>query len=192
MMIKLRHSKSKVKIQKLDTIYFKEVSKKLYLLLLFIHFSFIFLFYAQGVTELAIFNAASVFLYIFVLTLNAKNFLNIAFCLVSLEIFFHAYFCSIFIGDAGFSDALLIVPVLFFLSNHTLPTKLGFLVSITFVYFLLVLNDQFSVPIYNFSEFKLGVFEVLTAMLTLTIDSYIAFKASQAFSKVIGTENEYN
>jgi hypothetical protein len=125
-------------------------------------------------------------LYIFAVWLNAKEHPNIAFSLAIIEVCVHAYLCSNLIGDAGFSDAILYLPMLFFLHPCNLRYKLFFFLTVILLYIHLVFNDQLSIPLYDLNQNLLGVFEVMTSVLLVVIDSYIAFFAY----RIIKMKNE--
>lgn len=165
--------------------YFSVLSQKLYFLFCAMHFLFIPLFYYTGIPELVVLNAFSGCLYLIMIWINSKGRYGIAFSLLTIEVFLHAYFCSIYIGDAGFSDAVMVLPVLFFVSPYRILAKIIFFFSVIAGYILLVINDQLASHIYEFSNVFLGYFEILTAILIVVIDSYIAYYAF----KIIKSQN---
>lgn len=160
-----------------NTTYFSNVASKVYLLFAAIHVLFIPLFWVTSIPEMLGFNVFSVVLYGAVFGLNKKGYHDFAFILCVGEVCAHAFLCAFLIGDAGFSGALLALPVLFFISGHKILTKLLFFAAILLAYFGLVVNEQFTTPMYSFDQSILGYFEVITAMLVVIIDSYIAYYA---------------
>ena len=179
--------------------YFRDITDKVYLLFLAIHFSFIFLFFITGVEELVVFNFVSSLVYIFALYLNNIQKYNIAFALLSLEVIAHAYLCSQYIGDAGFTEALLFLPMLFFIHPVHTRAKFGYFAGIVCVYMALLYNDQFHDPQYILDIFLLRFFNIGTALLVLLISSYIAHviyrailgKEEQLFEENKKLENQY-
>jgi len=167
----------------LDTAYFGNVTTKLYILFMVIHAMFIPLFYFSNVQELFIFNGFSVICYSLVLWLNKRNKIILAFSFATAEIIAHAYLCSILIGDAGFSDAILVLPVIFFVSFYKLSTKIIFFISVILIYLFLIFNEQLTTPVYDFNSTALGYFEILSSILIVVIDSYVAYYAFNTLKK---------
>lgn len=157
--------------------YFQALTSKFYLLFFVIHSSFISFFYFTDLKILAYLNIASALSYVASYGLNRYGFCNAAFLVMTLEVLVHASFCSEFLGDAGFSDALLFLPVLFFINPAKFRTKILYFIVIIISYIALRYNDQFHTPLYEIDEDILKSMAVGTSILIIIIDCYIAYFA---------------
>lgn len=172
-------------MMKLDTethYYFQYLLHKLCILFAGIHFFFAFLFYVTGIQSLVLFNTFSVLLYMVTIFLCTRSRYNLAFILTTCEVIAHAVLCTYLLGDSGFKDALLFLPVLFFVHPTGVRKKLLFFISILLLYVGLSYTEQFGKPVYALHEDVLKSFVVGTSVLIIAIDSYIAYFIHGALS----------
>ena len=173
--------------------HFANLTTKLYLLFLAIHLSFIGLFYIQDVWQLVVFNVFSAFLYVGCLALNRYQFFNTAFLLTSAEVVVHAALCSHFLGNAGFSEAALFLPMLFFIHPASTPRKFVYFACILSAYLVLTYNDQTQSPQYILGVSTMQFLNLSTSLLIITIGSYIAYYTYSTIrtkEEALETENQ--
>ena len=142
-----------------------------------VHFCFIFVFWFTNIPVLAYVNVISCLLYVIIYALYRKNKLGFVFALMTVEVLFHAAMCSEYLGDAGFTEALLFLPLLFFIHPSSLEKKILYFVLIISVYVALRYNDQFHEPLYAIDDVLLKSYALGTSILIIIIDCYIAYFA---------------
>jgi diguanylate cyclase (GGDEF)-like protein len=155
--------------------YFANLSTKLYMLFLVIHTLFIPLFLWRGIPELALFNVMSALLYAGCLWLNRHGHYNLTFVVLVTEVIIHAGLCSLFLGNAGFSQAVLFLPMLYFIHPAPLRYKGWFFAFMVGVYLLLVYHDQVNTPLHPLGPTGMQFFNMSTSFLIIGIGSYIAY-----------------
>ena len=173
--------------------HFANLTTKLYLLFLAIHLSFIGLFYVQDIWQLVVFNFLSALLYVGCLALNRYQFFNTAFLLTSAEVVVHAALCSHFLGNAGFSEAVLFLPMLFFIHPTSTPRKFAYFACILAAYLIFTYNDQTQSPQYILGASTMQFLNLSTSLLIITIGSYIAYYTYSTIrtkEEALETENQ--
>lgn len=171
---------------------FYGLTRKIYLLFLILHFGFALIFAATNLPVLAVTNIVSVFFYYAILWLSAKHYTRWAFALLTVEVIAHAGLCSILLGDAGFTEALLFLPIVFFLFPTHVRNKIMYFLFIMVFYIAFRYNDQFGTPVADINMSLLQTFALSTSILIIIIDCYIAycaFKMIESQSATIAQNN---
>lgn len=173
--------------------FFSNLTYKVFILFFFIHIGFIGLFWFYKVPELFYFNIGSSLLYVLLMWMHRARLHNLSFTFLTLEVAVHATLCSHLLGDAGFSAAILFLPMIFFLHPCHTRYKILYFLGILAVYLALVFHDQLNMPYYLLGKGLMTLFNMSTSLLIISIGSYIAYYTFSAIKEkeaMLHAENE--
>lgn len=154
--------------------YFVQLIRRFYPLFISLHFSFVFLFSYLGIRELVVFNIFSVSLYAYCFYLNKRQQYFYSYALCTIEVLTHAAFCSVLIGNTGFSDAVIFLPVLFFLYPVAKRIKFAYAAGIALFYVCLSYYEQVFLPLYTLDATLIRGLNIGTNFLITLIASCLA------------------